>query len=162
MANVHATTSPGVVGALKKMAHSMQTSALDAGRMPADSFLTTLNAPHRAAISTTPGKLRLLFVSERAGAESPPLSSDELSDLRIFTGARIIYALTQAHVAGAIAQTSIYDYRRNGGLKNKHSHFGVPLSSVEIKLVDTAQHKTTDEAPKGEVSALSFYQPNVP
>jgi hypothetical protein len=155
-ANVHATTSPGVTGGLKKIAHSMQISALDAGRMPADSILTTLNAPHRAAIGTTPGKLRLLFISERAGVESPPLSSDDLSDLRIFTGARMIYALTQAHVAGAIAQTSIYDYRRSGGSKNKHSHFGVPLSSVEIKLVDTTEHKTTDEATMGEVSALNF------
>lgn len=152
-ANVHASTSPGIAGGLKKIAHSMQTSALDAGRMPVDSILTTLNAPHRAAIGTTPGKLRLLFVSERAGVESPPLSSDDLSDLRIFTGARIVYALTQAHVAGAIAQTSIYDYRRSGGSKNKHSHFGTPLSSVEVKLVDTAEHKTTDEAPKGEVGS---------
>lgn len=156
--NVHATTAPGVSGGLKKIAHSMQTSALDAGRMPADGILTTLNAPHRAAISTTPGKLRLLFISERAGVESPPLSSDDLSDLRIFTGARVVYALTQAHVAGAIAQTSIYDYRRSGGSKNKHSHFGIPLSSVEVKLVDTAEHKTTDDVPKGEVSQrLTFY-----
>lgn len=147
--NVHATTAPRVSGGLKKIAHSMQTSALDAGRMPVDGILTTLNAPHRAAIG---GKLRLLFISERAGAESPPLSSDDLSDLRIFTGARIIYALTQAHVAGAIAQTSIFDYRRSGGSKNKHSHFGTPLSSVEVKLVDTAEHKTTDEVPKGDVS----------
>ncbi|RDI84338.1 Pescadillo [Venturia inaequalis] len=149
--NVHATTAPGVSGGLKKIAHNMQTRALDAGRMPADGILTTLNAPHRAAIGTTPGKLRLMFISERAGVESPPLSSDDLSDLRIFTGARIVYALTQAHVAGAIAQTSIYDYRRDGGSKNKHSHFGTPLSSVEVKLVDTAEHKTTDDAPKGEI-----------
>ncbi|QDS68750.1 hypothetical protein FKW77_004769 [Venturia effusa] len=149
--DVHAATAPGVSSGLKRIAHSIQISALDAGRMPADGILTAFNPPHRAAIGTTPGKLRLLFISERAGVESPPLSSDDLSDLRIFTGARIVYALTQAHVAGAIAQTSIYDYRRSGGSKNKHSHFGTPLSSVEVKLVDTAEHKTTDDGPKGEI-----------
>jgi hypothetical protein len=153
-AHLHAESSPHVAGGLKKILHGLQTSALDAGRMPADSLLTKLHAPHRTAIGTTPGKLRLLFVSERAGAEAPPLSSHDLSDIRVFTGARIAYALTDAKVAGAVAQTSIYDYRREGTAKNKHSHFGAPLSSVEIKLVDTERLKTTDEAAKGEVRLL--------
>ena len=150
-ASLHAETSPGITGGLKKIAHRVQTRALDAGHMPTDSILTRFNALHRAAVGTTPGKLRLLLVSEPAGAEAPPLSSDELSDLRVFTGARVVYALTHAKVAGAVAQTSIYDYRRDG-VKGKHSHFGIPLSSVEIKLVDMGSHKTTDESAKGEVS----------
>jgi hypothetical protein len=151
---LHAETKIGIAGGLKALAHSAQTSALDAGRMPVDTLLTSINAPHRAAIGNTPGKLRLLFVSERAGAETPPLSSLDLSDLRIFTGARVVYALTAAGVAGAVAQSSIYDYRRSGGSRNKQGHFGAPLSCVEIKLVDTSAHKTTDDCAAGEVSGL--------
>jgi hypothetical protein len=151
-AELHAESSTSVAGGMKKLAHSAQTSALDAGRMPTETFLTSLNAPHRAAIGATPGKLRLLFVADRAGAETPPLSAHDLSDLRVFTGARVIYALADARVAGAVAQTSMYDYRREGAAKNKHSHFGVPLSCVEVKLVDTDVHKTTEESAKGQVS----------
>jgi hypothetical protein len=124
---------------------------LTAGRLPTDNLFTKLNAPARAAIGTTPGKLRLVFVSERQGLNTPPLSSEDLSDLRIFTKARVVYALTTAKVAGAVAQTNIYDYRRGETPSNKHSHFGVPLSCVEIKLKDTPQHKTTDDQTAGEL-----------
>ncbi|KAK5122519.1 hypothetical protein LTR16_004069, partial [Cryomyces antarcticus] len=106
-------------------------------------------------VGSTPGKLRLLFVSERVGAGSPPLTSEQLSDLRVFTGARVIYALTAAQVAGAVSQTSIFDYRREEGRSGKHSHFGIPLSSVEVKLVDTLTHRTTDKGnPEGEITVL--------
>ncbi len=147
---LHSTTSTTAVGSMKKLAHTLQTKALDAGRMPADSILTRLNAPAKATVGATPGKLRLLFVSERAGAATPPLSSSDLSDLRVFTGARVIYALTVPKVCGAVAQTDVYDYRREPG--TKHCHFGVPLSSVEIKLKDKGSHRTTDEKVEGEVS----------
>jgi hypothetical protein len=71
--------------------------------------------------------------------------------LRIYTGARIIYALTAAKVAGAVTQTGLYDYRVDNGLE-KYSHFGAPVTSCEIFFKDTAQHKTTDEISTGEVS----------
>lgn len=124
---------------------------LTAGRLPTDTVFTQLNAPTRANIGNTPGKLRLVFVSERAGLNTPPLSSEDLSDLRVYTKARVVYALTAAKVAGAVAQTNIYDYRRGDAPSNKHSHFGVPLSCVEIKLKDTAQLKTTDDQSIGEL-----------
>jgi hypothetical protein len=152
-ADLHAESSIGIAGGLKKFAHSAQTATLDGGRLPTETFFTRLNAPHRTAIGTTPGQLRLLFIADRAGAETPPLSSHDLSDIRIFTGARVVYALADAKVAGAVAQSNVFDYRREGAAKNKHSHFGVPLSCVEVKLVDTEVHKTTDENPKGEVSS---------
>ena len=151
----HAETKLGVTGGLKALAHRAQTSALDSGFMPSDTFFTKLNAPHKASLGTTPGKLRLLIVSERAGAQTPPLTSEDLSDLRIFTGARVVYALTAKEVAGALAQSSVFDYRRQAGRKGKHSHFGAPVSSVEVKLVDSGSHRTSDEGARGEVS--SFY-----
>jgi acyl-CoA synthetase (AMP-forming)/AMP-acid ligase II len=150
-AKLHSDANPSALGGLKKFAYYTETRMLTAGRLPTDSLLTRLNAPTRASIGTTPGKLRLLFVSERAGLDTPPLTSDDLSDLRIYTKARVMYALTAAKVAGAIAQTNVYDYRRGDTPTNKHSHFGVPLSSLEIKLKDTPRHKTTDEQSVGEL-----------
>lgn len=149
-AKLHSTTSTTILSGPKKLAHYLETRMLTAGRLPTDTFLTKLNAPTRAAVGTTPGKLRLLFVSERVGLNTPPLMPDDLSDLRIYTKARVVYALTAARVAGAIAQTNVYDYRR-GLPSNKHSHFGVPLSCVEVKLKDTPQYKTSDERSVGEL-----------
>ncbi|KAF1997022.1 hypothetical protein P154DRAFT_471764 [Amniculicola lignicola CBS 123094] len=148
---LHNTTTVTITSSLKKLAHYLETTILTAGRMPTDSFFSRLNAPSRASVGTTPGKLRILFISERAGLNTPPLSSNDLSDIRIYTGARVIYALTAASVAGAVAQTNIYDYRRGHGPENKHSHFGVPVSSVEVKLKDTSSHKTTDDSAAGEI-----------
>ena len=150
-ASLHAAISPGATTGLKKLAHYTQSKALAAGHMPVETFLTRLNAPSRAAIGATPGKLRILFIAEKAGIDTPPLTSDELSDLRIFTNSRVIYALTAAKVAGAVAQTHMYDYRIDGS--KKHSHFGIPLASVEVKLVDSPSFKTTDDEAKGEVSS---------
>jgi len=119
--------------------------------MPIMTTLTKLNDSLRPCIGTKPGKLRLVFASEQAGGDSPALSAMDLSDLRIFTAARVIYALTTAEVAGAVTQTSFYDYRVDGDKPGKHSHFGPPLSCVEMLLRDTKEHKTTDDLAIGEV-----------
>lgn len=150
-AKVQSTTAASAVGGLKQLAHYFESRILASGRLPTDNLLSRLTAPARAIICTTPGKLRLVFTSERAGLNTPPLSSKDLSDLRVYTQARVVYALTAAKVAGAVAQTNVYDYRLGSGPSNKHSHFGVPLSSVEVKVKDTAQHKTTDEQSIGEL-----------
>ncbi|KAJ4346719.1 uncharacterized protein N0V89_010651 [Didymosphaeria variabile] len=151
-AKLHNTTATSITSGLKKFAHYLETRSLTSGRLPTDNFLSRLNAPTRASIGTTPGKLRLLFISERAGLNTPPLSSEDLSDLRIYTKARVVYALTAAKVAGAVAQTNIYDYRRAVTPSNKHSHFGIPLSCLELKLKDTPSHKNTDEQFAGEIT----------
>ena len=152
----------------------LRSRALTAGRMPGGAFINRAMAPSTvSSVGTTPGQLRLLFVSERAHSGCPPLSSTVLSDLRIFTGARVVYALTAPGVAGAVSSTNVYDYRREdedegkGEAENargssvtaaRHSHFGVPMSCLEICLVDTAEHKTTDEdCPRGEVSSFALY-----
>ena len=126
--------------------------------MPVDNLLTRLNAPSHAAIGTPPGKLRLLFLAEKTGGTEAPLSESALNDLRVFTGARVIYALTSPKVAGAVSQTSIYDYRTGLGKDGeKYGHFGAPLSSVEVRVVDKGGRKTRDEgSPEGEVSLMCF------
>lgn len=144
-AKVHSTTAASAVGALKQFAHYLESRVLASGRLPTSSLLT----PARASIGSTPGKLRLLFTSDRAGLNTPPLTSADLSDLRIYTQARIVYALTAAKVAGAVAQTNMYDYRLSPS--TKHNHFGVPLSSLEIKLKDTPTLRTTEEQSAGEL-----------
>ena len=73
-----------------------------------------------------------------------------LSDLRIFTRSRIIYAMTAPQVAGAVAQTNVFDYRRVDGAQ--HGHFGVPLSSVEVKLLSPGNDALVGAPePKGQL-----------
>lgn len=139
---------------LTKQVHWLQTRTLtQKGVMPIASLLTSYNDSLRPAIGTTPGKLRLVYTAERVGSDTtPPLSSAVISDLRIYLGARIIYALTAAKVAGAVAQTQFYDYRVHD---DKCSHFGPPLTSVEILLRDSGAHKITEEKAEGEVGLLT-------
>ncbi|KAJ4404130.1 hypothetical protein N0V91_006032 [Didymella pomorum] len=148
-AKVQSTTAASAVGGLKQLAHYLESRVLLSGRLPTSSLLT----PARATIGSAPGKLRLVFTSERASLNTPPLSSKDLSDLRIYTQARVVYALTAAKVAGAVAQTNIYDYRP-GASSSQHSHFGVPLSSLEVKVKDTPTLKTTEEQSVGELVVI--------
>jgi len=86
-------------------------------------------------------QLRLIFISVRTGAaSSTQLPSRTLTDLRLFIGARVVYALTSPKVAGALCQSNIYDYRQSDGA----SHFGPPLSSLEIKLTSAKGEHGSD------------------
>jgi hypothetical protein len=153
LAALHQDTSSKLSSFVHSIVHWFQTRTLTQdGVMPVASFFTRINDSIRPAIGTAPGKLRLLFVAERAGGDSPPLSPSALSDLRIFTRARVVYALTVPQVAGAVTQTAFYDYRVDPAAEGVHSHFGVPVSSVEIFLRDTKHRKVTDESVAGEVS----------
>ncbi|KAK3117460.1 hypothetical protein LTR53_001147 [Teratosphaeriaceae sp. CCFEE 6253] len=144
---MHTKETAGITSGIQKLGKYSHDQAMSAGRMPTDGLLFKLLAP--SATSTKPGKLRLILTSERLGAGSPPLSSNMLSDLRIFTRARICYALTAARVAGAVAQSNVFDYRRDAG--TGRSHFGSPLSSVEIKLVSKEDGKVDGALPEGEI-----------
>ncbi|KAF6836144.1 AMP-dependent synthetase ligase [Colletotrichum plurivorum] len=142
----HQESSNRLTSALAKVAHwGSSRSLTDNGVFPAAS---AFGGASRPAIGTTPGKLRLVYVADRAGANSPPLSSKVLSDLRIFLGSRIIYALTAPKVAGAVAQTGYFDYRVHD---DKQSHFGPPLTSTEILLRDSGEHKNEDQDYRGEI-----------
>jgi len=146
----HAETASRLGSFLGSKVHWLQTRALvQGGVMPAASLLSSLNDSASPATGARPGKLRLLFAAERAGAGTPPLSSAVLSDLRVFTRARVVYALSAAKVAGAVAQTGFYDYRV---FDDACSHFGPPLTSTEFYLRDKDAHRVTDDKIEGEVS----------
>ncbi|KAI4849099.1 acetyl-CoA synthetase-like protein, partial [Aureobasidium sp. EXF-8845] len=149
LANLHKTHISKSSSGLGKLSHSHHGRALAAGRMPGEDLLFRLFAPKGIAIGTSPSKLRLILASERAGTGAETLSSAALRDLRIITRSRICYALAASSVAGAVAQTNIYDYRHVDS--PGHSHFGAPLSSVEVKLVDKDDSKVDGSTPSGEI-----------
>lgn len=150
LSKTHAETKGKVTSALASLSHWIQTRSLvQNGVMPAASFLSSYNDSLRPLIGTKPGKLRLVYVPHPANGKAPLLSELTLSDLRIFTGARVIYALCAAPCAGAVSQTQFHDYRVSGD--GKGSHFGPPLSSTEILLRDSGSYKITDDSYTGGV-----------
>ncbi|KAM0559751.1 hypothetical protein ACHAPJ_004275 [Fusarium lateritium] len=145
----HDESTSRLGSALANASHVMSTRSLALeGIHSTSNFLSGFSSSASPALGTTPGKLRLVYVAERAGADTPLLSANALSDLRIFTGARVVYALTAAKVAGAISQTAFYDYRLP---TDANTHFGPPLSSVEVYLKDAGAHKTTDDKIEGHI-----------
>ncbi|KAK4888434.1 hypothetical protein LTR27_012657 [Elasticomyces elasticus] len=148
LAAMHQKETAGITSAAQRVGKYTHDQAMSAGRMPTDGWLFKFLAP--SAHTTKPGKLRLILTFDRVGAGSPALSSTMLSDLRIFTRARICYALTAAPVAGAVAQLNVFDYRRDDGMQ--HSHFGSPVSCVEVKVVGKeGDGKVSAAQPEGEI-----------
>jgi len=146
----HGQVNSKLSSLIARASHYVQTRSLvQNGAMPAASFLANYNDNIRPVFGTKPGKLRLLYVADTASSQSPKLSDAMLSDLRVFTGARVIHALVTPQVAGAVAQTQFHDYRVQGD--GNGSHYGVPLSSVEIYLQDSGNHKITDTDYTGEI-----------
>lgn len=154
LAKLHSETVEKMNSSLYNLVHWFETRTLvQYGVMPIATTFSRMYDDLRPILGTSPGKLRLIFVSEQAGGAGPALSAVQLSDLRIYTGSRVVYALTTGKVAGAVSQTGIYDYRITEPTA-KYSHFGAPLSSVEVLFKDTSAHKTTDDSVAGEVSSL--------
>ncbi|RDA95755.1 hypothetical protein CP533_5094 [Ophiocordyceps camponoti-saundersi (nom. inval.)] len=144
---LHKESVVRVGSGLGKLSHAMSTRTLAGQGVFAPGNVLSVFSP-RPAIGTTPGKLRLIYAADRIGTRMPRLSPAMLSDLRIVTGARVVYALSAARVAGAVCQTSLFDYRVDGG-----SHFGAPPTSVEIFFRDKGDYKTTDSVVEGEIVA---------
>ncbi len=136
---------------LTKLSHYWQKKALLNGNMPKT---PSFSPPGQHNFLS---KLRLLFVYHHAeDKNSPRLSSAALRDLKILLGARTCYALTTSGVAGAIAQTNMLDYRHSS--EEGDSHFGPPLSCVEVLLTKDGDGDGDDEEklggvePQGKVS----------
>ncbi|KAL4728596.1 hypothetical protein ACLX1H_005347 [Fusarium chlamydosporum] len=144
----HGESTSRLGSALANASHVISTRSLALEGVHSTSNLLSGFSRASPSLGTTPGKLRLVLVAERAGSDTPLLSANVLSDLRIFTGARVVYALTAAKVAGAISQTAFYDYRLPTDAK---THFGPPLTSVEVYLKDSGVHKTTDDKIEGQI-----------
>ena len=132
-------------GIMSKISHYWQNQSLVNGNM---SKTPSFAAPGERSFAN---KLRLLFVSRQAGNRAAArLSTTVLADLKIALGARTCYALTDPRVAGAVAQTNIFDYRV---LPGPESHFGPPLSSAEVFL-QGEEGKLGGLQPQGKVSRL--------
>ncbi|KIX94074.1 uncharacterized protein Z520_10100 [Fonsecaea multimorphosa CBS 102226] len=100
----------------------MTTRTLQQGNLPSK----------QATTSNTLSHLRVLLIPQSVTTpKSARLSSSTLHSIRTHLKCRIGYALTSPSVAGAIAQTNIFDYRDKGG---KVCCVGAPLSSVEVNL----------------------------
>ncbi|RAH71786.1 uncharacterized protein BO66DRAFT_390634 [Aspergillus aculeatinus CBS 121060] len=132
-------------GPVSSLARWIQVRSLDAGYMPSHGLLSQLaNVGPMAELSLD--RLRLLCISHRFDADPEVrLDFEQLTDLRLFTGARIVYALTGPGIAGAVSQTNVFDYRRFEGA----SHFGAPLSSVEVVLTGLSEGSEKEE---GQIS----------
>lgn len=148
ISDYHAQRMGPSMGPITNLGRYFQTRSLDAGVMPTRNWLWRLStAAPTAELSLD--KLRLLFISHHIdGDRHNQLTSRQLTDLRIFTGARVVYALTAPQVAGAVCQTIPYDYRRHSG----YSHFGAPTSGVELKLIRCKEDGSDVRATEGEVS----------
>ncbi|KAK2733694.1 hypothetical protein FQN57_001974 [Myotisia sp. PD_48] len=142
ISDYHAQNMGPLMNPLSKLGRYLQTRTLDAGRMPSHNMFSS------TVTNKVFQKLRLLFISHRAdGARQNQLTSLQLTDLRVFTGVRVVYALTGPNVAGAICQSNPYDYRRHSG----YSHFGPPVGSVSIKLIGHDEKSGGERAVKGEI-----------
>ena len=119
-------------GLLETVTHWNKARTLAAGNMP-------------KAHSTLQFS-RLILAYESSKEDSAPLTSAQMFDLRIFTGAYIAYAFTDDTVAGAISQTNVYDYGYSIAHGDRPSHFGPPVSCVELKLIDSPDRKVTDDS----------------
>lgn len=147
MSDYHKNFMRPHAGIISSLARWFQVRNLDAGVMPSHNFFSQIaNIGPTAELSFD--KLRLLCISHRFDAgHEVSLSSEQLTDLRIFTGARVVYALTGPGIAGAITQSNIFDYRRFDG----PSHFGSPLSCLEVSLTDVPEDAGLEQAVVGKV-----------
>ncbi|KAJ5134906.1 hypothetical protein N7448_000074 [Penicillium atrosanguineum] len=148
MSNYHERIMQPHTGPISSLGRWMQSRTLEAGNMPSRNFFSQL-AQIGPTAELSLDRLRLLCISHRVDGEaSARLSSEQLTDLRVFTGARVVYALTGPGVAGAIAQTNVFDYRCCTG----QSHFGAPLSSTEITLTGMSEANASDGLPEGQIT----------
>lgn len=147
MSDYHDRIMQPHTGPISSLGRWVQARTLEAGNMPSRNIFSQLARVGPTA-ELSLDKLRLLCISHRADADaSARLSSEQLTDLRIFTGARIVYALTGPGVAGAIAQTNVFDYRCLTG----PSHFGAPVSSTEVTLTGISESAPSNSLPEGQV-----------
>ncbi|KAH0606332.1 uncharacterized protein H6S33_003993 [Morchella sextelata] len=142
--------------------HYFQSRTLTVhGSIPKGNFWTRVNDYARPSAGD-PSRLRLILTAESAGdLESKPLNSEDLSDLRVFFGCKVVYGLKYYLVAGPICQTHIYDYRvqtqipkpsRKKGVLKRCAHFGPVAPGCEVVTRDYQEYSAADEGgSRGEI-----------
>ncbi|PYI06118.1 hypothetical protein BO78DRAFT_369699 [Aspergillus sclerotiicarbonarius CBS 121057] len=141
MSDYHSKFMKPHSGFISRFSRWIQVRSLDSGYMPSHGVLNQVANVGPTAELSLDG-LRLLCISHRVDADPEvQLDYEQLADLRILIGARVVYALSGPGVAGAVFQTNVFDYRRFKGA----SHFGAPLSSVEVVLTGVPKDATTEE-----------------
>lgn len=145
-----------------RLIHFFQTRTLTVhGNIPKGNFWTRVNDYTRPDVGT-PSRLRLVITAEEAGnLESKCLNSEDLSDLRIFLSAKVVYGLKSYKVAGPVCQQNVYDYRvqpqvpkpsRAKGVLRKCAHFGGVAPGVEVLTKDWEEYKAgADGGDSGEI-----------
>ncbi|KAI7696453.1 acetyl-CoA synthetase-like protein, partial [Hortaea werneckii] len=133
-------TETPITSPLAKLAVVAHTQTMEAGRLPSPNNLLSRFLPPVLPSSSSPegnqpGHLRLILTATNLTTGSPPstalLTSPILSDLRLLLRTRIVHALSAPPVAGALAQSNVFDYRRDLSTTGL-AHFGVPLAHVEV------------------------------
>ncbi|GLI75180.1 hypothetical protein PoHVEF18_003433 [Penicillium ochrochloron] len=146
MSEYHDRVMKPHTGLISSLGRWVQARTLDAGNMPSKNFFSQL-AQVGPTAELSLEKLRLLCISHRVDADaSVRMTSEQLTDLRVYMGTRIVYALTGPGIAGAISQTNVFDYRDSSG----PSHFGAPLSSTEVTLTGVSESQS-DDYPEGQI-----------
>jgi hypothetical protein len=157
LAQVHKRTTGSQIEMWHGLIHWFQSRTLTIhGQIPKGNFWTKVNDYSRPAVGN---RLRVVFTAEACDdPESVPLNSRELSDLRVYFGAKVVYGLKHHAVAGPITQWNLYDYRvqESGPVPRQEprrcAHFGAVTPSVEIKLRDYEDYTADDkEGPRGEI-----------
>jgi hypothetical protein len=154
---VHATTqsaptillaSPATVSAYLK--HPSTTLPSGVGKFMTQRTLSQGIMPGKTPSAANPlSHLRVLLIPQSVSApKSSRLDSSTIHALRTHLKCRVGYALTASHVAGAISQTNVFDYRDKGP---KVISVGAPLGSVEVHLMGD-EGVVGGRAPRGVVS----------
>ncbi|RMY66445.1 hypothetical protein D0862_15194, partial [Hortaea werneckii] len=156
LVKLHAETP--LTSPLAKLALLAHTQTMESGRLPSPTnLLSRFLPPVLPSQSTQGGRLRLILTATTTTTnrshQSPTtatLTSPLLSDLRLLLRSRIVHALASPRVAGALAQTNVFDYRRDLS-QTGLAHFGVPLAHVEVLFKDEDDGKVSGEVGRGGV-----------
>ncbi|KAF3911711.1 hypothetical protein AA313_de0204366 [Arthrobotrys entomopaga] len=152
LSEIHRTSMAAQVELFHEWMHVYQLRKLVRyGQVPKQSSIARFNDYDRPNLGKN---LRLIYVAENPSEETKPITCNMLNDLRAIMFSKIIYAFTYPPAAaGAITQTTVYDYRPGADTKTyKDSHMGPPLSCLEVKLRDAGDYTAeSEDGPMGEV-----------
>ncbi|KAK6544067.1 hypothetical protein TWF694_000778 [Orbilia ellipsospora] len=152
LSEVHRTSKAAQVEIFHEWMHVYQLRKLIRyGQVPKQSSIARFNDYDRPNLGQN---LRLIYVAENPSEGTKPITCNMLNDLRAIMFSKIVYAFTYPPAAaGAITQTTVYDYRPGADTKTfKDTHVGPPLSCLEVMLRDAGDYTAeSEDGPMGEV-----------